>query len=57
MIIAAGSVVIHDVPDNSLIAGNPAKVKKALSKEEFERYFENTSELGVPYGKRFFGNN
>lgn len=26
--IAAGSVVIHDVPDNCIIAGNPAKVVK-----------------------------
>ena len=28
--IAAGSVVIHDVPSNSLVAGNPAKVKKQV---------------------------
>lgn len=26
--IAAGSVVIHDIPDNCLVAGNPAVVKK-----------------------------
>ena len=30
-IIAAGSVVINDVPPNSLVAGNPAKVKKVLT--------------------------
>ncbi len=29
-IIAAGSVVINDVPANSLVAGNPATVKKSL---------------------------
>lgn len=29
-IVAAGSVVTHDVPDDSLVAGNPAKVKKKL---------------------------
>ena len=28
--IAAGSVVIRDVPSNSLVAGNPAKVKKQV---------------------------
>ena len=29
-IIAAGSVVVHDIPDDSLAAGNPAVVKKKL---------------------------
>ena len=29
-IIAAGSVVIKDIPDDSLAAGNPAVVKKKL---------------------------
>ena len=29
-IIAAGSVVIHDIPDDSLAAGNPAVVKRQL---------------------------
>jgi putative colanic acid biosynthesis acetyltransferase WcaB len=31
-VIAAGSVVITDVPENSLVAGNPAKVKKIYEK-------------------------
>jgi bifunctional UDP-N-acetylglucosamine pyrophosphorylase/glucosamine-1-phosphate N-acetyltransferase len=30
-VTAAGSVVIEDVPENSLVAGVPAKVKKTLS--------------------------
>lgn len=30
VIIGAGSVVIHDVPDNSVVAGNPARVIKSL---------------------------
>lgn len=29
-IVAAGSVVVHDVPDDCLAAGNPAVVKKRL---------------------------
>lgn len=29
-IIAAGSVVVHDIPDDSLAAGNPAVVKRKL---------------------------
>ena len=29
-VVAAGSVVTKDVPDNTLVAGNPAKVKKHL---------------------------
>jgi len=32
-IIAAGSVVTKDIPDDSLAAGNPAVVKKRLKKE------------------------
>ena len=40
VIIAAGSVVIHDVPDNCLVAGNPAVVKKCFTNDEFEKYFD-----------------
>ncbi len=32
-VIAAGSVVTSDIPNNSLVAGVPAKVKKTLSEE------------------------
>ena len=30
VIVAAGSVVVHDVPDDVLVAGNPAVVKRHL---------------------------
>ncbi|MDY6004131.1 MAG: sugar O-acetyltransferase, partial [Parabacteroides sp.] len=30
-IIAAGSVVTHDIPSDSMAAGIPAKVKKSLN--------------------------
>lgn len=32
-IIAAGSVVVHDIPADSLAAGNPAVVKRSLKKQ------------------------
>lgn len=31
-IIAAGSVVVKDVPDNAIVAGNPAKIIKYRNK-------------------------
>lgn len=33
VIVGAGSVVVHDVPDDVMVAGNPATVKKSLKKE------------------------
>jgi serine O-acetyltransferase len=35
VIIAAGSVVIHDVPSNVIVAGNPATVKKHIDPNEY----------------------
>lgn len=38
-VVAAGSVVVHDVPRNSVVAGNPAKVvSKRYSDEEFLKH-------------------
>lgn len=33
-IVAAGSVVVHDVPDDCMVAGNPAVIKKRYRPEE-----------------------
>ncbi len=35
-IIGAGSVVTHDVPDYSVVVGNPAKVIKTLDSTRFK---------------------
>jgi serine acetyltransferase len=37
-VIGAGSVVIEDVPDNSVVAGNPAKIVKSC--ENAQMYLE-----------------
>lgn len=29
-VVAAGSIVIHDVPPNTMVAGNPATIKKVI---------------------------
>lgn len=34
VIVAAGSTVIHDIPDNVMVAGVPAKIKKHFGDEE-----------------------
>ena len=34
IIVAAGSVVIHDVPDCSIVAGVPARIVKEISEDE-----------------------
>lgn len=34
VIVAAGSVVVHDVPDDVMVAGNPAVIKKKNSYEQ-----------------------
>lgn len=34
VVIAAGSVVTHDIPSNSLAAGNPCKVIRKITKED-----------------------
>lgn len=44
-IIAANSVVTHDVPENSIAAGNPAKIVKTDIHLKSKRYFDSWPEL------------
>jgi acetyltransferase-like isoleucine patch superfamily enzyme len=37
-VVAAGSVVIRDVPPNTLVAGNPAKVVRELTAADKLKY-------------------
>lgn len=37
-IVAAGSVVIRDVPEGTLVAGNPCRVIRKISPEDREKY-------------------
>jgi acetyltransferase-like isoleucine patch superfamily enzyme len=32
-LVGAGSVVTHDVPDNAIVAGNPAKLRRLMARE------------------------
>ncbi len=43
-VIAAGSVVVKDVPPFSIVGGNPAKIIKYRTNEENIRFFEKNSE-------------
>lgn len=39
VVIAAGSVVVSDIPSNSLAAGVPAVVKKTLDRSNVKQYW------------------
>lgn len=40
-VIGAGSVVIHDIPDNSVAAGNPCKVIREINEYDMKYYYKD----------------
>lgn len=39
-VIGAGAIVLHDVPESVLVAGNPARVIRAISEADKKKYTE-----------------
>lgn len=40
-VIGAGSVVTKDVPENVIAAGNPCRVMREITDEDFKYYFRD----------------
>ena len=41
VVIGAGSVVTHDIPDNVVAAGNPCKVLREITDDDLKYYFKD----------------
>ena len=51
-VVAAGSVVIRDVPANTLVAGNPARVVRRITKKDRLKYAWAPAQPASVKGKR-----
>lgn len=40
-VIGAGSIVIHDIPANSIAVGNPCRVIREINEHDMEYYFKD----------------
>ena len=40
-VIGAGSLVLHDVPENSVAAGNPCKVIRSINERDRKYYYKD----------------
>ena len=56
VVVAAGSVVTHDVPDNSVVAGNPARVIETFDDYITKRYQSFHSYDNDELWKHFYAN-
>ena len=43
-VIGAGSLVLHDVPENSVAAGNPCKVIRSINERD-RKYYHKDREI------------
>jgi maltose O-acetyltransferase len=50
VVIGSGSVVVKDIPDNVIAAGNPCKVIRAITEDD-RRYYYKNREFDVDWQK------
>lgn len=41
VVVGSGSVITKDIPDNVIVAGNPAKIIREITEEDKKYYFKN----------------
>lgn len=41
VVVGSGSVITKDIPDNVIVAGNPAKILREITEEDKKYYFRN----------------
>ena len=46
VVIGGGSIVLHDIPDQCLAAGNPCRVIRSITADERERNWDRENEFG-----------
>lgn len=46
VVIGGGSIVLHDIPDRCLAAGNPCRVIRSITEDERERNWDRENEFG-----------
>ena len=54
-IVAAGAVVTRDVPDNCIVAGDPAKVLRKLDEQDRMQVWDTYMKNVVPLAERESG--